>query len=289
MIADGNIPRLWVWMDVSATCNLACRDCYTKQSHRPLLLSGVDFEIMLRKLADPAFDVPRLHLNWRGEPLTNKHLEELLQIRREILPGAPLEFHTNGLLLSPARCKAIVAQLLPGDLVYVSVDGGCKAAHEANRGLGNWEPTLNGLMHLLDARDQAANGGPDVGIYEITYPGRAPYDAQLVGLSRRCDAWTRVLQIGGDGHEAAFDSPVVPSGPCFWAGNAMCITATGQVHVCLLSFRSDGVVGNLLDDDLADIVQRARAFRTRLATLGRACTAHCAGCRKTEGTIDAAD
>lgn len=279
--------KIWVWMDISGTCNLACRDCYTKQSHEPKLVTGHDFGNTLRKFADSGAEFQKLHLNWRGEPMTNKKLPEFLKMRNEIMPGVPIEFHTNGMLLTPKNAAKIIDQCIVEDLIYVSIDGGCKEAHEANRGVDTWEPTLAGLEMLLDARDAAPpEKHPHLGIYEIFYDRKTRYDEELIRISRRCASWMRVDVITTGGEERPFTYGVTPQGPCFWAGNALCVTARGDVHVCLLSFRPDGRVGNVITDDLVDIVENARAFRSRIASRGRDEIAHCRGCQKTEGTID---
>lgn len=279
--------KIWVWMDVSATCNLACRDCYTKESHEPVLLSLDGFRRTLERFAASGAAFQKLHLNWRGEPTTNKRLPAMLALRDSLMPGVPIEFHTNGMLLTPRNARAIIDATIPEDLIYVSIDGGCREAHEANRGDDTWAPTLEGLATLLDARDAAPPGRrPNIGIYEIFYDRRTRYDETLLRLSKRCATWTRVDVIHTGGEERPFADASAPQGPCFWAGNALCITARGDVHVCLLSFRPDGRVGNILRDDLSDIVANARAFRARIAANGRDAVAHCRGCLKAEGTVD---
>jgi radical SAM protein with 4Fe4S-binding SPASM domain len=273
-------------MDVSATCNLACRDCYTKQSHAPNLMSPQVFRQILNKVVESGAQLEKLHFNWRGEPTTNKRLPEILRIRNELTPGIPIEFHTNGTILTQANSAAIMAEMKADDLLYVSIDGGSPEAHEQNRGEGTWGPTLQGLKWLLEARDALTGSKPTLGIYEICYDRRARYDPELVALSKRCDMWTRVSAISLGGDEEPFALDAVPHGPCFWAGNALCVTATGDVHVCLLSFRPDGKVGNILHDELTTIVDRAKQFRAKLIEIGRANVPHCRNCRKMEADVD---
>ncbi|MFZ2029416.1 MAG: radical SAM/SPASM domain-containing protein [Vitreimonas sp.] len=281
-----SVSKLWVWMDASSTCNLACRDCYTKESHIPHLMSLRDFRLILQKLALPGVSVERFHLNWRGEPMTNKRLPEFLTIRRELLPGTPLEFHTNGLLLRAENSIDLLSRTLPGDRIYVSIDGGGPEAHEANRGAGTWLPTMQGLRALLHARDHLAGACADIGIFEITY-GRTKYDNELLALGRHSDVWTRVHPMGKNGEEVTFDDGLVPAGPCFWAGNALCITTTGDAFVCLLSFNPMGRLGNIIDEDLSVLLEQAKAFREQIVRRGRRDVSHCQRCRKTEGDIDA--
>ncbi len=287
-----NRPTLrpvWIWMDVSATCNLDCRDCYTKAAHEPALLSPTQFGDILRQFKRPDLHVRKLHLNWRGEPLINKRLPEMLRLKRELLPDVALEFHTHGMLLNRPLAQEILQEVASEDRIYVSVDGGSPEAHEANRGPGTWSGALQCLRLLLDARNNLQSDRPTVGIYEITYERRTRAHADLVALGRRCDEWTRVAMIGVDGGEASFTASTIPSGPCFWAGHALCVTARGDVHVCLLSFRPDGRLGNLFTDDLTTILDRSAAFRRKLIEIGRPGIAHCRICQKTEGEMDEGD
>lgn len=277
---------VWVWMDVSGTCNLSCRDCYTKSAHDAVVMSPEAFSAILEKLSHPQVRVRKLHLNWRGEPLINRNLPEILNRKRALLPNTPLEFHTHGMLVTPKLADQIVNAVTDADRIYVSIDGGQPEAHEANRGANTWEGALRGLEHLLDARDRAARDGPTIGIYQISYGRGTSAHPNLVALSRRCDEWTKVGRIEGDGAEESFATPVVPTGPCFWAGNALCITARGEAHVCLLSFRPTGRLGNILEDDLRTILDRSTVFRSQIRELGRNSTQHCRTCRKTEGEVD---
>ncbi|MFZ2029421.1 MAG: radical SAM/SPASM domain-containing protein [Vitreimonas sp.] len=272
-------------MDVSATCNLACRDCYTKQTHVAELMNVERFRTLMTRIATAPGLIGRLHLNWRGEPLTNKKLPEILKIRHDLLPNVPMELHTNGILLNDRNSGELVASGLPSDIIYVSLDGGGREAHESNRGEGSWAPALRGLRRLLDARDQLGPG-PQIGIYEIYYGPQTLYDRELIELSRRCDDWTQVRPVDVQGREATYADGPAPFGPCMWAGNAMCVTAKGDAHVCPLSFRSDGRLGNVFEDDPQIIAERAREFRQNLAQFGRGGVAHCRGCQKVEGDMN---
>ncbi|BBQ83010.1 TPA: radical SAM protein [Kluyvera ascorbata] len=281
-----NNSRLWIWLDVSSSCNLSCRDCYTKETHSRAQLSISNYSLLLKKLMETELIIEKLHLNWRGEPLLNRYFTDFLTVRNSIAPNVPIEFHTNGLLLTSAMCKKIVESSSPNDLAYVSIDGGGETLHEENRGKGTWRSTLDGLHRLLDARESNPQKQLKVGIYEISYRRNAIYDVELVTLSRKCDIWTRVSPIDKFGQEKFFNSNKFPQGPCFWAGNAMCITTQGDVHICMLSFNSNGVIGNIFQEEVDAIIERGRLFRARLMHQGRNAVEHCKNCLKAEGDID---
>jgi hypothetical protein len=53
---------------------------------------------------------------------------------------------------------------------------------------------------------------------------------------------------------------VKTNGACFWAGHALCIAPSGDVSICLLSHCSSGIIGNLVNDRVEDVVARGVSF-----------------------------
>jgi radical SAM protein with 4Fe4S-binding SPASM domain len=78
-------------------------------------------------------------------------------------------------------------------------------------------------------------------------------------------------------------SSQIPKGPCFWAGNALCIDPYGSAWPCLLSHDEQAIFGNLLKEPVWEVVNRARSLRARIATQGRIDVRNCRDCRKQEG------
>ncbi|WP_158915225.1 radical SAM/SPASM domain-containing protein [Caulobacter sp. S45] len=297
---------VWLWLDPTTRCNLACRLCYTKQSHGKLDLDPNDLERALLKLrASPMVAVKTIHLNWRGEPLMNPKFAELLAVTRRILPDVPLQWHTNGTMLTAKRVREILA--VPySHKIFVSIDGGNSRSHDLNRGEGTFRKTLTGLRKLLDAR------GDDrsrvcVGVYQIDLnePIEA-YDPEFLELLERVDDHVKVTPLlpGGAHHkvrgigdlesdEALHQrmsqdinpSLPVPRGTCFWAGHSFCLAPDGNVSVCVISHGREGVVGNLFDESVETVIGRGLGFRRRLELEGRGSVAHCASCRKPEGDV----
>ena len=146
---------VWLWLDPTTRCNLACRLCYTKLSHGKDDMTPKDLRRMLCDLRDSAsVDVQTIHLNWRGEPLMNPRFAELLATVGEVMPTIPLQWHTNGTMLTEKRVEEIVSVDFDHK-IFVSLDGGNRLSHDLNRGEGNFEKSLRGLEILLDrARDR---------------------------------------------------------------------------------------------------------------------------------------
>lgn len=296
---------IWLWLDPTTRCNLACRLCYTKLSHGRDDMRPEDLRRMLIDLRDSgSVAVQSIHLNWRGEPLMNPRFAELLRTVAEIMPAVKLQWHTNGTMLTPKRVREILSVRF-AHTIYVSLDGGNRHSHDLNRGAGNFEKTLAGLERLLDA----AVDRPDltIGVYQIDL-GEPPedYDERFLRLLGRVGRYEKVQPLLPGGAEQAVDDVSslqsdntldrmlaeevlphlpVPQLPCFWAGHVFCVDPSGDVAICVISHGRAGVVGNLLRDGVDRVLAGALAFRCTLADHGRGATNHCKSCRKPAGRI----
>jgi len=225
----------------------------------------------------PAIKV--LHLNWRGEPLMNPRFEQLLGIYGDGWEGVPMHWHTNGLLLTRRRALRLVAAA-PPHRMFVSIDGGTQVTHDANRGAGTFRQSLMGLRNLLEVN--GTFGPLRVGLYQIDFGlPRSSYDPEFLELAARAQEWIRVPAVRADGSEG--DDSVPPQGACFWAGHALCIDPLGEVSVCLLARKRLGSLGNIRDDSVFDVIDRAAAWRSALLTEGRGAKLQCSGCKKRDG------
>lgn len=296
---------VWLWLDPTTRCNLACRLCYTKASHGKDDMRPEDLHKMLTDLdQSAAVSVQSIHLNWRGEPLMNPQFNELLQVTADIMPNSKLQWHTNGTMLTDKRVKEIMAVKFPHK-IFVSLDGGNRFSHDLNRGEGNFEKSLLGLERLLEA----AQDRPDlvIGVYQIDLgEPLEEYDPRFLRLLKRVGHYEKVKPLLPGGAEQAVSDVKslesdgtldrmlseevlpylpVPQLPCFWAGHVFCVAPTGDVSICVISHGVSGIVGNLLTDGVDRVLAGALAFRCRLADHGRGAVSHCSSCRKPTGRI----
>lgn len=289
---ETEIAPLWLWIDPTRRCNLACRLCYTKTSHADVDLEPAALEAMLARLgALETHRLQRLHLNWRGEPLMNPRFPVLWRMAAEYCQDLCwLEVHSNGTLMTEAAAQAFVHAGGPNQLVYVSIDGGRRDLHDKNRGPGTYDGAMRGLRTLLDVRGDAPY--PRIGLYQLDMGlAESEYDPAFLELARQVDVWPRMKPVSPVnavqiGRGKALQPEPRASGACFWSGNSMSVAPNGDVHVCLLSHSQAGIVGNLLDEPAETVLGRAAAFRRRLQLHGRGSTPHCAGCRKPDGAAE---
>ncbi|HYF33497.1 MAG TPA: radical SAM protein [Chitinophagaceae bacterium] len=290
--------KLWVWVDSSNNCNLKCALCYTKASHHNAFLSPEEMDVIMEKIfRDDSIDVRHFTFNWRGEPLMNKNFPGLLRQLMAEKPSCEVDFHTNATLLTQDRAEAI-ASVAEDYKIFVSIDGGTRESHEKNRGEGNFDKSVEGINNLLRARN--GNKFPRIGIYTIDLGiPESEYDPTFRELTKRVDYHTKVRpvytnsdliplfedpkKLGGQKYqnlELNFFNPTIPQGPCFWVGNSFCISANGDVSICLLSHSREGVVGNIIRDDVNQVLDNAKAIRTQISTHGRSSVNHCKNCSK---------
>lgn len=290
--------KLWVWVDSSNNCNLSCALCYTKASHHNSFLSTDEMEIIMDKIfRDESIDVQHFTFNWRGEPLMNKNFPVLLKQLMAEKPACEVDFHTNATLLTPEKAEAI-ASVDENYKIFVSIDGGTRESHEKNRGEGNFDKSVAGINNLLRARN--GREYPKIGLYQIDLNiPQSDYDPVFQELTRRVDYYTKVRpvytsselvpmfedagKLGGNQYsnvELNFFNPTIPQGPCFWVGNSFCVSANGDVSICLLSHSREGVVGNIIRDGVHEVLDNAQAIRTQIADFGRSSVNHCKNCSK---------
>jgi len=312
-----NSMPLWLWIDPSQACNLACSFCYTKSIHSDGNLTVPTLRSILDKLIyDEKVIIQKFNFNWRGDPLVNPNIIDLIHEIESKKPYFPWEFHTNGTLINASKAKEIVSSLKSGQ-VFVSIDGGNATQHEKNRGKGTFKKALDGLQALIEARGSYKI--PKIGVFQLDLGvKRNQYDARFVQLASLVDNWVRISPVDPKdgrrlplGSRSSNDNKVekleheinsvstrpedrwwtlevptsmgIPNAPCFWAGNAFFISYTGNVHICLFSKTEDGKLGNIITDSIETIISKANQFREFLECNGRAQKDHCSKCRMAPG------
>ena len=305
---------LWLWIDPTNDCGLKCHFCYTKRSHGSAHLSPAMLRRYLEILLNaPGISIQKLNFNWRGDPLMNPDFLSLLQEIEDRNLTFPVEFHTNGTTIDEKMADDL-ASVARRVLIFVSVDGGNEASHDFNRGEGTYRKALHGLDLLLRARGERAR--PFIGLFQLDLGvPHERYDPEFIRLAETVDEWVRINPIhptSGRRIHVRVPAALVPAPaepdrlitvaptdrwwarevpqdarqpqrPCFWAGNALFIAPGGDVSVCLLSHTRDGILGNLLTTSLAEILDNASRWRSKISRVGRTAIPHCAKCRVFEG------
>lgn len=142
---------LWkLWLYTNYDCNLKCSYCVAKSGptapRRALGLANV------QRLVDEAYSLGFGDVFFTGgEPFILEDIYDMLAYSASRVKTTVL---TNAMLLRGARLDKLVttARRVPTEnlIVQVSLDGGRPEDHDAYRGQGSWEKTVEGIHSLQE-------------------------------------------------------------------------------------------------------------------------------------------
>jgi MoaA/NifB/PqqE/SkfB family radical SAM enzyme len=141
-----------LWFQVAGTlCNLKCTHCFiscspTNHSHGILTLEQVR-----ERLAEAAKLGVQEYYFTGGEPFLNP---EMLPILEAALAQGPASVLTNGLPLTPERCRRLKELSDASEYsleIRISIDGYAAETNDPIRGAGTFRKILDGIQNLSDA------------------------------------------------------------------------------------------------------------------------------------------
>ncbi|MEJ2597048.1 MAG: radical SAM protein [Anaerolineales bacterium] len=142
---------LWkLWLYTNYDCNLKCSYCVAKSG--PNVARRALEPAKVRRLVDEAVELGFGDIFFTGgEPFLLKDIYELLAYSAERVKTTVL---TNAMLLRGARLDKLTAMAagVPTEnlVIQVSLDGGRPEDHDAYRGKGSWEKTVEGIRRLQE-------------------------------------------------------------------------------------------------------------------------------------------
>lgn len=151
LIALNNVPvpaHLWkLWIYTNYDCNLRCSYCVAKSSpNAPRRSIGLD---NVRKLVDEAVALGFGHIFFTGgEPFLLNDIYDMLAYASARVETTVL---TNAMLFQEKRLEKLKAIASDRLEIQVSLDGGRAEYHDAYRGKGTWDKTVEGIRVLQAA------------------------------------------------------------------------------------------------------------------------------------------
>ena len=149
-------PRLlWVQLEVTNACNLACTMCGSRRSSRERGL--MPREVFLERMAQiPDGSLHQIAMHAGGEPLLHPDLE--LFVRRARTKAPEVFISTNGLLFRGD--SGMMRRLLDAGLTHIhfSAEGYDSETYEAARVGGWFDEFMANLALLRRVRDDAGSG-----------------------------------------------------------------------------------------------------------------------------------
>lgn len=137
--------KLWIYTNYD--CNLKCSYCVAKSGpNAPRRALGME---NVRRLVDEAVELGFEHIFFTGgEPFLLNDIYEVLAYSSARIKTTVL---TNAMLLRGLRLEKLCAIANETLIVQVSLDGGRPEDHDAYRGPGTWEKTVEGIKLLQAA------------------------------------------------------------------------------------------------------------------------------------------
>jgi sulfatase maturation enzyme AslB (radical SAM superfamily) len=139
---------LWkLWIYTNYDCNLKCSYCVAKSGpNAPRRALGME---NVRSLVDEAVELGFEHIFFTGgEPFLLNDIYEMLAYSSARIKTTVL---TNAMLLRGVRLEKLCAVANENLIVQASLDGGRPEDHDAYRGPGTWEKTVEGIKLLQGA------------------------------------------------------------------------------------------------------------------------------------------
>ena len=141
-----------LWFQVAGTlCNIACTHCFISSSPTNRSHGMLSLEEVRRRLAEAELLGVREYYFTGGEPFLNP---EIFPILEETLARGPVTVLTNGLLLTPERCRRLRRLFDENEYsldLRVSIDGYTAEANDPIRGAGTFLRILRGIRNLCEA------------------------------------------------------------------------------------------------------------------------------------------
>lgn len=141
-----------LWFQVAGTlCNLECTHCFIASSPRNHSHAMLTLEQVRGRLSEAARLGVREYYFTGGEPFLNKEIFEILE---ETLRQGPVSVLTNGLPLTPERCRRLKTMSHASEYsfdVRISIDGYTAEVNDPIRGAGTFERIIKGIRNLAQA------------------------------------------------------------------------------------------------------------------------------------------
>lgn len=159
-IIRGEIKPLCIDLELASICDLACPHCFREYLATPDKIINLDFA---KRTIKEAVDngVKSIKFNWRGEPLLNPHLPELIRYAKDVGIIETI-INTNATNLTEKKSVELINSGL--DYMIYSFDGGTKKTYEKLRPgrfkKNNFEQIIKNIRQFKSIRDKYSSKFP---------------------------------------------------------------------------------------------------------------------------------
>jgi len=197
-----------VWFNTGTLCNLTCLNCYIESSPTNdalIYLSAAEARAYLDEIV--ALGLPVREIGFTGgEPFMNPDILDM--IGEALGRGFEVLVLTNAMKPMEHRKAGLLALKNERLTIRISLDHHTAAIHEAERGVGTWEKTIEGLQWLALERFSIAVAGRRL-TQENESDARAGYAALFEKLGVPIDAFNPGRLVLFPEMDAAQDVPEI--------------------------------------------------------------------------------
>jgi radical SAM protein with 4Fe4S-binding SPASM domain len=158
-------------IEASSACNLKCPMCgrTAMAEKNPQFSRHFDFELY-KRIVDEAVQIGvySLKLNWRGEPLMNPHLVDMIKYAKQKGLEDVL-MNTNAVLLDENMSRRIIEAGL--DNLAFSFDSPYKETYEEIRIGASYEQVLANIRRFHEIREEMGAMSPLIHCHMVMMPG----------------------------------------------------------------------------------------------------------------------
>lgn len=159
---------LHVDIELSSRCNLNCVFCDKQHLLQPGQLGDMDEELF-RNIVDQcvAGGAESIGLSYRGEPLLNRHVPEMVAYAKSTGIGH-VSFCTNGMLLVPVLAEKLIRAGL--DEITISAQGATAESFEMSRIGANFASVLRNVEAFRKCKERLGVELPKLRIQAVGLP-----------------------------------------------------------------------------------------------------------------------
>ncbi|MBF0179993.1 MAG: radical SAM protein [Magnetococcales bacterium] len=264
-------------------CNARCVMCGIDfDSRKKITMSDELFAKIVAELAQHADHVEKVMLYLDNEPLLDRRLHDKIRLVKQAGIRC-VNIATNGSLLTRNRTVELIEAGL--DEIYITLDSLDKTTYESIRVGLEFERTYQGILAFIEERDRRSPGPKirlqmiqlDVNRHEtdrFSHHWRTrlgPHDAIAI---QKAHSWGNQIAMPVEDEASANHHP------CIALWGTFVIHAQGQVGMCCVDTGLTRLLGNIANENIADIWNGARLERIRKLHLAgmRSCIPLCNGC-----------
>lgn len=260
-------------IETASACQMRCPMCYT--THMPDEWKGVMKWELYTSLIDQAkaLGVYSIKLSWRGEPLLNKRIIDMVCYAKQAGINE-VAFLSNGELLSAEKAEALVDAGL--DWISFSADG-VGAIYNEIRAPAVFEETVARVRHMKQYRDSKGLSRPLLRVQSIMSAVENDSDEFRAAWEGIVDRINIIADEIRDFEDKSLEWD--PYFVCAKPWQRLTIGFDGKVHQCISDYAGAKVLGDANVTRLYDIWHGEAAEAVRQAFRDHDYLARNPGCR----------